>query len=139
MSEEVLKVKTDSDEFVLRGRPCELSAFSFVPTERKEPVERTYFNSPKKNHYPLCQYDRLFREVDGYNNKLHRDDREHAKSLGLSVNNEEKVKAIPSKSSSEYGHRLACAKDPPTREHVRIGYVEAEFFRRNGINIQENR
>lgn len=33
-------------------------------------------------------YDRLFRKENGYNNKLHRDDREHAKSRGLTVNNE---------------------------------------------------
>lgn len=33
-------------------------------------------------------YDRLFRKEYDYNNKLHRDDREHAKSRGLTVNSE---------------------------------------------------
>jgi len=33
-------------------------------------------------------YDRLFHMESGYNNKLHRDDREHAKSRGLKVHDE---------------------------------------------------
>ena len=45
---DALYVKTDTDEFYLKGRSCELSAFSFVPTERHEPKERTCFNSEKK-------------------------------------------------------------------------------------------
>ena len=36
------------DKYTLVGRPCELSAFSYVPTKRQEPKERTYFNSDKK-------------------------------------------------------------------------------------------
>ena len=36
------------DSYTLVGRPCEMSAFSFVPTERNLPKERTVFNSDKK-------------------------------------------------------------------------------------------
>ena len=43
-----IRVKTDTDEFVLYGRPCELSAFSYVAPNRQLPKERTYFNVHKK-------------------------------------------------------------------------------------------
>jgi len=43
-----VRVKTDTDEFVLHGRPCELSAFSFIAPNRHLPKERTYFNVEKK-------------------------------------------------------------------------------------------
>ncbi|XP_076470569.1 cilia- and flagella-associated protein 90-like [Babylonia areolata] len=131
--EHVLQVQTVADNYTLYGRPCEVSAFSFIPTERNEPAERTVFNSTKKEKNAHHTYDRLFRKVDGYNNKLHRDDREHAKSRGLQVNDEEKLKEVPTLASSEYGHRLENNLDPPDREHVRIGYVQSEFYRRNKI------
>lgn len=46
------------------------------------------FIFPKQDRYPRSTYERLFRKEYGYNNKLHRDDREHAKSRGLVVNKE---------------------------------------------------
>lgn len=128
-----LAVQTETDNFYLSGRPCELSAFSFVPTQRQDPPERTAFNSKKEEKYANSTYDRLFREDKGYNNKLHRDDREHAKSRGLTVNDEEKIKTVPSLSSSEYGHRLHMCADSQDRQHVRIAHVRTEFYRRNGI------
>ena len=45
---DTLKVETSTNSFELIGRPCELSAFSFVPTERTDPKERVYFNSDKQ-------------------------------------------------------------------------------------------
>ncbi|KAK3085710.1 hypothetical protein FSP39_007635 [Pinctada imbricata] len=87
----------------------------------------------KPDRYPRSTYERLFRKELGYNNKLHRDDREHAKLRGLTVNNEEKVKEVPTLSSTEYGHRLDLHVDHPDRKHVRIATVRAEFYRRNGI------
>ncbi|GFO24032.1 hypothetical protein PoB_005053700 [Plakobranchus ocellatus] len=129
-----ITVVTDTDVFFLEGRPCELSAFSHVPTNHLNvPKERNCFNSERKEHYPGSRYDRLFAKVDGYNNKLHRDDREHAKSRGLTVNDEEKEKEVPTLSSTIYGHRLNLHVDHPDRKHVRIGHVQSEFYRRNGI------
>lgn len=138
---QTINVNTDTDSFTLKGRTCELSAFAFVPTERHEPPERTVFNTPnnmdnenqEQDRYPKLTYDRLFRKEYGFNNKLHRDDREHAKSRGLLVNDEEKEKEVPTLSSTEYGHRLDMFADQPDRKHVRIARVKAEFFRRNGI------
>ena len=43
-----LTVKTATNDYELVGRPCELSAFSYVPTERTDPKERVYFNSDKQ-------------------------------------------------------------------------------------------
>jgi len=43
-----IHVKTDKDEFVLYGRPCELSAFSYTAPNRHLPKERTYFNVDRK-------------------------------------------------------------------------------------------
>ncbi|XP_046576864.1 uncharacterized protein C5orf49 homolog [Haliotis rubra] len=130
---EVIHVKTETDEFSLKGRTCEVSSFSFIPPERKNPPERTYFGSEKKGRYSSSTYDRLFKSDDSYNNKLHRDDREHAKLRGLTVNDEEKEKIVPTLASSEYGHRLKIHVDHPDRAHVRIGHVNSEFYRRNGI------
>jgi len=43
-----VRVKTVTDEFILYGRPCELSAFSYIAPNRHLPKERTYFNVEKK-------------------------------------------------------------------------------------------
>jgi len=135
-----LTVKTATNDYELVGRPCELSAFSYVPTERTDPKERVYFNSDKQERYSTSTYDRLFHQDYGYNNKLHRDDREHAKSRGLVVNVEEKTKRVPTLSSSVYGHRVDPPElDPPDRKHVRIALVQSEFYRRTGINVDRSK
>lgn len=46
---------------------------------------------------------------------------------------QERVKEVPTLSSSEYGHRLQMFTDHPDRQHVRIAHVKTEFYRRNGI------
>ena len=48
-----LDVQTDTNNFHLSGRPCELSAFSFVPTRREDPPERTAFNTTKPVNFNL--------------------------------------------------------------------------------------
>ncbi|XP_786155.1 uncharacterized protein C5orf49 homolog [Strongylocentrotus purpuratus] len=110
------------------------SSFCYVPTTRNDPADMNAFNSKvaPKGH---STYDRLFNQTEGYNNKLHRCDREHAKSKGLTVNDEEKVKVTPTLASSVYGHKLEQFVDPPGRAHVRVGHVNSEFYRRTGINI----
>ncbi|XP_072169095.1 cilia- and flagella-associated protein 90-like [Diadema setosum] len=110
------------------------SAFSYVPTTRNDPAEMNAFNS-KVEPKAHCTYDRLFNKPEGYNMKLHRCDREHAKSKGLHVNDEERVKVTPTLSSTVYGHKLEDFVDPPGRAHVRVGHVNSEFYRRNGINV----
>lgn len=39
-------------------------------------------------------YDCIFKRDPGYNQKLHRDDREHAKGLGLHVNQEVRLRIL---------------------------------------------
>lgn len=122
--------------YELSGRPCEISSFSYVPPKRCEEKDRTYFNVDKQHRYSDSTYDRLFQQDYGYNEKLHRDDREHAKSRGLTVYNEEMSKKVPALSSAVYGHRLPSMLDNPDRKHVRIACVQTEFYRRNNINVK---
>ncbi|KAF7260864.1 hypothetical protein EG68_01666 [Paragonimus skrjabini miyazakii] len=77
----------------------------------------------------------MFAKEDELNLKLHRSDRRHDKLIGLHTNDEEVTKAVPSLSSSLYGHRLANQYDPRDRSHARIMLVESEFYRRNKIDI----
>ncbi|CAH8620643.1 unnamed protein product [Heterobilharzia americana] len=108
---------------------------SWMKQVKESPRERTYFNSPKKSHKKTCVYDLVFSKEDDFNPKLHRSDRRHDKHSGLNINDEEKVKSVPSLSSSMYGHRLDKNIEISDRKHARIMLVESEFFRRNGIDI----
>ncbi|XP_034150693.1 uncharacterized protein C5orf49 homolog isoform X2 [Esox lucius] len=84
-------------------------------------------------------YDCIHRRAEGYNNKLHRDDREHAKSRGLDMYSEESSRPTPVLSSSEYGRRQPPLLYKPGRQFVRISHIRAEFFGKNGIthNVEE--
>lgn len=148
----LFKIKCDqsNDEFEIYGRPCELSAFSYVPKNRTyEPAERSIYNSKAngKNDQNLVDYDRLFNTEYGFNNKVHRCDRKHAKLIGLDTWSEEIKKEIPTKTNHEYGKhvlkigepeienvRFESNLDPPERKHVRIAKIRSEFYNRNEIN-----
>ncbi|KFO84038.1 Uncharacterized protein C5orf49, partial [Buceros rhinoceros silvestris] len=54
----------------------------------------------------VSTYDAIFKIPEGYNKKLHRCDREHAKSRGLNINKEEMARPVAVLSSSEYGRRI---------------------------------
>ncbi|XP_064335474.1 cilia- and flagella-associated protein 90 isoform X1 [Camelus dromedarius] len=76
----------------LRGKPrpppiSAQSAFSYVPPRRLDPKEHSYYYRQGRAGI-ISLYDCIFKRNPGYNQKLHRDDREHAKSLGLHVNEE---------------------------------------------------
>ncbi|XP_069770276.1 cilia- and flagella-associated protein 90 [Narcine bancroftii] len=106
-----------------------LSAFSFIP-ERRGSNEITYFGHQKKEVSVLI-YDQVFKVQQGYNDKIHRDDREYSHSQGLNVNAEEKARTVPVLSSSLYGKRSQL--EPTNRSFVRVARVQTEFYRRNGI------
>ena len=57
----------------------------------------------------------------------------------LSFYFQEKEKTVPTLASSNYGHRIEETIDERDRQHVRIGYVKSEFYRRNGIDIDTTR
>lgn len=42
----------------------------------------------------ISLYDCIFKRNPGYNQKLHRDDREHAKGLGLHINEEVRLRIL---------------------------------------------
>uniref|UniRef100_A0A8D0CCU1 Cilia and flagella associated protein 90 n=1 Tax=Salvator merianae TaxID=96440 RepID=A0A8D0CCU1_SALMN len=108
------------------------SAFSYVPPRRQDPPEHSYFHQDSKPGI-VSLYDCIFKRPMGYDPKLHRCDREHAKSRGLHVNDEEKVRPVPVLSSSEYGRRIDKPVEQLSRDHVRVKHVETEFYRKNGI------
>jgi hypothetical protein len=153
-SKHLFKIKCDNnDEHILYGRPCELSAFSYVPLTRDyETSQRSTYQSKKSiNDKKPFNYDSIFNIDYDFNNKTHRCDRKHAKLQKLDVWNEEIKKNYVTKSSSEYGKHILSLNtplnseaplkvkyenilDPPERKHVRIGTVKSEFYNRNGIN-----
>ncbi|KXJ13452.1 uncharacterized protein C5orf49 isoform X2 [Exaiptasia diaphana] len=109
--------------------------------KKPEPIDITqdtsYFKA-KTLHDRPSTYDRINRVVLGYDQKLHRDDREHAKSRGLRVNSEESVLPVPSLSSSVYGHPNRKPLEFPDRKHVRVELCKKDFLRLNGTNISTN-
>ncbi|XP_065827445.1 cilia- and flagella-associated protein 90-like [Oscarella lobularis] len=92
--------------------------------------ETSYFNT-EKLHKTESTYDRMFHVKEGYNSKLHRDDREHTQNLD--VHSEEKQKFVPTLSSSVYGHRSAL--ENVHRLHGRVALVQRDFYRAGGTNI----
>ncbi|KAM6958994.1 cilia- and flagella-associated protein 90 [Aplochiton taeniatus] len=109
-----------------------LSVFSYIPPRRTDSKENAYFNSESKAP-EMFLYDCVFHRPEGYNNKLHRDDRAHAKGQGLDMYNEELSRPMPVLSSSCYGRRPSPPIYKPERQHVRVGHIRVDFFRKNGI------
>lgn len=96
--------------------------------------DTSYFLA-KTMHSKPSTYDRINHVVEGYNQKLHRDDREHAKSRGLQVNSEEVRVSVPSLSSSHYGHPRLTPLEFTDRKHVRVEICKKDFLRLGGTNI----
>ncbi|XP_051727694.1 uncharacterized protein C5orf49 [Ctenopharyngodon idella] len=108
-----------------------LSVFSFIPPRRTEPKEMRYFNcSPKAPERSL--YDCLHQSTEGYDNKLHRDDREHAKSRGLDIYSEESSRPTPVLSSSVYG-QYSPLQYNSGRSFARVAHIRSDFYSKNGI------
>ncbi|KAL4629994.1 hypothetical protein GN956_G17234 [Arapaima gigas] len=110
-----------------------MSAFSYIPTRRTDPKELTYFNSGPKTKKVLT-YDCLFRQSDSYDEKLHRDDRVHAKGRGLAIHAEESSRPVAVLSSSEYGRHLPPPLYKPGHQFVCVATIRTEFFRKNGVS-----
>ncbi|XP_075684641.1 cilia- and flagella-associated protein 90 [Rhinoderma darwinii] len=110
-----------------------LSAFSHVPVDRKIPKHLSYFSQQSKEEY-ISAYDSIYKRSPNYNEKLHRDDRKYANHNGLDLYTEEAARPVPVLSSSEYGRHLQRHVDNVNREHVRIGLVHLDFYRKNGIS-----
>ncbi|XP_055013590.1 uncharacterized protein CFAP90 [Boleophthalmus pectinirostris] len=117
-----------------------LSAFSYIPPKRTEPKEMSYFNreSQDKQAPEITMFDRVHNQAEGFDLKLHRDDRRHWKGRGLDIYNEEKSRVVPVRASSEYGHRLVPVHGSRP-QHACVARMNAEFFMKNGIiwNVAE--
>ncbi|XP_028255133.1 uncharacterized protein C5orf49 homolog [Parambassis ranga] len=115
-----------------------ISVFSYIPPRRNVPEETSYFNRESKVS-DVSNYDRMFHQAEGYDMRLHRDDRTHFKGRGLQINQEEKSRGVPVLSSSWYGHLSTPALYQRSREHARVACIKAEFYMKNGIirNVDE--
>ncbi|XP_026156221.1 uncharacterized protein C5orf49 homolog [Mastacembelus armatus] len=115
-----------------------LSSFSYVPPRRHEPKEMSYFNTESKAP-EVSMFNRVYQQAEGFDMKLHREDRKHYKGRGLSINEEEKSRTVPVLSSSEYGRRSVPVLYQTNRQYAHVACMEAEFFMKNGIiwNVAE--
>ncbi|XP_042361953.1 uncharacterized protein C5orf49 homolog [Plectropomus leopardus] len=115
-----------------------LSAFSYIPPRRKDAKEMSYFNRDSKAP-EVTTFDQVFHQVEGYDVRLHREDRKHYKGRGLDIHQEEKSRAVPVRASSEYGRRPIPVVYETSRQYARVACINAEFFMKNGIiwNVAE--
>ncbi|KAM7383909.1 hypothetical protein PAMA_011326 [Pampus argenteus] len=115
-----------------------VSAFSYIPPRRKEPREMSYFNKDSTVS-EVSMYDQVFHQAEGYDMRLHRDDRRHCKGRGLDIYEEEKSRVVPVRSSSEYGRHTSPVLYQTSRQYARVACIKAEFFMKNGIiwNVAE--
>ncbi|XP_049623905.1 uncharacterized protein C5orf49 homolog [Suncus etruscus] len=121
----------------LRGRTrppplAALSAFSYIPPRRMDPKEHSYYYRQGQTGV-VSLYDCLFKRAQGYNQLLHRDDREHAKSVGLHINEEEQERTVALLTSSNYGKRINQVLEPLNRDHGRAMHIKTDFYRKNDI------
>ncbi|XP_004698477.1 uncharacterized protein C5orf49 homolog [Echinops telfairi] len=116
-----------------RQLPCSaLSAFSYIPPRRLDPKEHSYYYRQGKTGI-VSLYDCVFNRDLGYNQASHRDDRQHAKNLGLHVQEEERERPVGVRTSSIYGKRIHLPVEPLNRDHGRANHVQADFYRKNNI------
>ncbi|XP_074135240.1 cilia- and flagella-associated protein 90 [Sminthopsis crassicaudata] len=113
-----------------------LSTYSCVPPRRTGPKEQSYFYQEGKAGV-VSIFDCIFKRPLDYNQNLHRDDREHAKSIGLKVNEEEWARPIGVLTSSLYGRHIYKPVEEMNREHVRVNHLKGEFYRKNTITCME--
>ncbi|XP_029022577.1 uncharacterized protein CFAP90 isoform X2 [Betta splendens] len=109
-----------------------LSSFSYIPPRRNQPKEMSYFK--KDSEAPdVFMYDRVYNQAEGYDMRLHRDDRKHFKGSGLRINEEEMSRDVPVLSSSEYGRRPHPGLYQTGRQFARVACTKTEFYMKNGI------
>ncbi|XP_062031145.1 cilia- and flagella-associated protein 90-like [Lepus europaeus] len=137
MDRDGLEEEEEITATTLQARPrplpiSALSAFSYVPPwclDRKE--YSYYYRQGQKGIISL--YDCVFERKLDYNQKLHRDDREHTKDLGLHVNKEEQERPVGVLASSIYGRRIHQPVEPLNWDFRSTNHVQAAFYRKNDI------
>merc|ERR1712127_464664 len=123
-----ISCNNNKDHYSLVGRPCELSAFSFVPTQRDHETKDRKIHNYKRDDLDEEKakkgYDRLYNIEYDYNNKVHRDDRKNARLHGLYFWDEEITKATTTLSSGVYGKRqLKLPNNSRETKPATVNYV----------------
>lgn len=109
---------------------------NYQPLLGEQNLSTQYFDVTTK-HHRVSTYDRVNHVTEGYNQKLHRDDRQHSKQHGLSLHQEEAQRRVPVTSNAQYGapNRLLLERHTKKFGHVEI--CREDFNRRCGINMSE--
>ncbi|XP_042551131.1 uncharacterized protein C5orf49 homolog [Dipodomys spectabilis] len=145
MAEMAEMAEEDEEEITaatLRGKPRQVptsaqATTGYVPPRRLGPKEHSYYNRRAETGI-ISLYDCSYKHSPGYNQKLHRDDREHAKCMGLHISEEEQERTVGVRSSSVYGKRINNPVEPLNRDHGRVNHVQNDFYRKNDIpSIEE--
>ncbi|CAJ1083719.1 uncharacterized protein C5orf49 homolog [Xyrichtys novacula] len=92
----------------------------------------SYFNRASKAP-EISTYDQVFNQAEGYDMRLRRDDRKHDKGRGLNIYEEERTRAVPLRSSAEYGRHPVHVLLQTSGEYKRVAMSKAEFFIKSGI------
>ncbi|XP_030045879.1 cilia- and flagella-associated protein 90 [Microcaecilia unicolor] len=109
------------------------SAFAYISPTGIESKQQTYFCQAYEAGGHASTYDSIYKRPTGYDQKIHRDDREHAKHQGLDIHGQEIARPAAVLSSSIYGRYLERRVDPINRTFVRMGIIALDFYRKNGI------
>ncbi|XP_052221180.1 uncharacterized protein C5orf49 homolog [Dreissena polymorpha] len=80
-------------------------------------------------------YERFVNRGDGYDAKMHRDDRKSVNNIAYSFNDEERQRTVPLLSSSTYGHRLSHPPELFARGHVRVERAHKGFLHTRGTGL----
>nr|XP_019598942.1 PREDICTED: uncharacterized protein C5orf49 homolog isoform X1 [Rhinolophus sinicus] len=112
---------------------AELSDSEHTSIRKQTQAQREELSDFSSQTGIISLYDCVFKKNPGYNQKLHRDDREHAKSLGLYVNEEEQERPVGVLTSSVYGRRIHQPLEPLNRDYSRANNLKTDFYRKNDI------
>lgn len=111
-------------------------AKSHLASKARDPANATVDLKPincynnAKDHKERSLYDMTFHFPENFCGKLKRDDMQYTQ--GLDINAEERTKAVPTLSSSVYGHRPPLEK--LERQYAREELVKKDFYRSSGIS-----
>lgn len=125
--EEQWRESVESEYRVAKSHPATTKAREPLNLSDLKPIN-CYNNTKTHKERPL--YDMTFHFPENFCGKLKRDDMQYTQ--GLDINTEEKPKAVPTLSSSVYGHRAPIEK--LERKHAREELVKKDFFRSSGIS-----
>ena len=124
--------KIHKEHLSTRGNGTDIWPGVKVWTQEEKDNPECYYSKTKK-HEHVFNYDRMFHQEEGYNSKLHRDDRQH--TVGLDIQAEEHQRSVPVLSSTEYGRHVERPLEERVTCYKRIERVHKGFYKPRGTGI----